>query len=50
MEGFGIYKYPNGNEYVGFYVRDKREGYGIFTELDKSGGTKIYTGSWFDGK
>ena len=46
MHGKGILKFPDGRQYNGDYVNDKKEGIGIFIWSD---GRK-YAGNWKDGK
>ena len=28
--GFGVYKWPDGRKYEGYYLDDKKHGYGIY--------------------
>ena len=42
MHGEGIFKWPDGREYVGSYSKDKKEGYGEFSW--ESG--RSYKGQW----
>ncbi len=46
MHGTGIFSWPDGKNYSGSYINDKKEGYGEFTWPDG----KIYRGNWKDGK
>jgi hypothetical protein len=46
MHGKGVFKWPDGKNYDGEYVDDKKEGYGEFTWSD---GRK-YRGQWKNGK
>lgn len=46
MHGDGTFTYKDGNQYVGHYWEDRKEGYG---ELYYSNGD-IYKGYWKDGK
>ena len=41
-DGEGIYTWPNGRKYEGYYVEDKQEGHGVLTEADGS----QYEGNW----
>jgi len=43
--GFGIYKWPNGNQYEGEFKNDFRDGYGKMTWRNG----EIYTGYWKKG-
>ena len=44
MNGKGKYTWPNGSEYVGEYVNDVKQGYGIY----KNEGI-VYEGNWVNG-
>ncbi len=46
MEGSGIFVWPDGRQYVGDYIDDKKEGNGTFYWPD---GRK-YEGQWANGK
>lgn len=46
MHGKGDFNWPDGKQYSGDYVEDKKEGYGIFKWSDG----KQYKGYWKDGK
>mmetsp|Transcript_4599 Transcript_4599/g.7800 ORF Transcript_4599/g.7800 Transcript_4599/m.7800 type:complete len:82 (+) Transcript_4599:543-788(+) len=46
MHGMGIYKYPDGVEYQGSYVDDKKQGYGFYFWTDG----RRYEGWWYKGK
>jgi hypothetical protein len=51
MSGFGVYQWPDGKRYEGFFSRDKRQGFGIFTTPDpNSNGLNTYSGAWMNGK
>jgi len=45
MWGKGEFIWPDGRKYVGEYVNDKKEGFGI---LELSNGRK-YEGNWYNG-
>jgi len=45
MHGDGVYKWPDGRVFKGFYQHDKKHGKGIFTWKD---GRK-YKGLWYEG-
>jgi MORN repeat len=34
MSGFGFYRFADGKTYIGYYLADRKHGYGIFTWLD----------------
>ena len=38
----GVFKWPDGREYIGEYVNDKKEGYGEF----RWAGGRSYRGYW----
>ena len=42
MKGFGIYTWPGGRKYIGFYLNDQKEGYGIYYWNDG----RIFKGWW----
>lgn len=46
MHGQGHYKWPDGRQYEGRYVDDKKDGYGIYNYPDG----RCYKGMWKDGK
>ena len=46
MNGKGIFKWPDGKIFEGYYKNDKKEGYGIFKWADG----RIYKGMWKKGK
>jgi hypothetical protein len=51
MSGFGVYQWADGKRYEGFYTRDKRQGFGIFTTPDpNSAAQNTYSGAWLNGK
>lgn len=41
-----MYSWADGRRYEGFFIRDKRQGYGIYMMPDHN----TYSGSWFQGK
>jgi len=47
MHGYGEFHWKDGRIYSGYYVQDKKEGFGIYYwEKDN----KAYVGFWKDGK
>lgn len=44
--GYGIYKWANGNEYRGYFVNDYKHGYGEMHYIDGN----ILKGNWELGK
>ncbi len=46
MNGYGIFKWPDGRKYQGDYKRDKKEGFGVFYWPDG----RIFKGHWSNGK
>lgn len=46
MEGFGVHLWPDGRQYQGQYLDDRKHGYGVYSWHD---GRK-YEGYWFKGK
>ena len=46
MNGYGIFKWPDGRKYEGDYKKDKKEGFGIYYWPDG----RIFRGNWFNGK
>ena len=46
MHGQGLYKWPDGRQYEGNYVDDKKDGYGVYTYPDG----RCYKGQWKNGK
>ena len=47
MHGVGIYSWPDGREYEGEYLNDKKEGYGRYVW---PGNQKVYEGQWKAGQ
>jgi len=47
MDGYGEFLWKDGNKYLGFYVADKKEGFGIFYWPSTS---RIFVGFWKNGK
>ena len=45
MDGYGVYKWPDGRKYEGQYIKDKKAGHGDYKWPD---GRK-YTGAWLNG-
>ena len=43
MEGYGEFLWKDGNKYCGYYVADKKEGFGVFYWPSSS---KIFVGFW----
>ena len=43
MHGYGEFKWSDGKKYIGYYINDKKEGFGILTEIsiDKTLKSKI---------
>jgi len=56
MHGEGIFTWPNGRKYIGEFVNDKKEGYGIhewyilFINWNKRPDGRKYKGFWRNGK
>lgn len=46
MSGFGIYTWPGGRKYVGFYANDEKQGYGMYYWNDG----RIFEGWWAHNK
>jgi hypothetical protein len=46
MHGYGIFIWPDGRKYEGYYSDDKKHGKGKFYYPDG----KTYDGDWADGK
>lgn len=46
MHGEGHYRWPDGRNYRGHYVDDKKEGYGVYSYPDG----RVYKGAWKAGK
>ena len=46
MDEFGLYTWPDGRMYEGFYKDDKKHGFGVYTWQDG----KRYAGWWSHGK
>lgn len=44
--GYGVMKYPSGNNYEGMWRNDLKHGNGVMTWRDVD---ELYTGSWFNG-
>ena len=44
--GFGVYNWPDGRRYEGFFTRDKRQGYGTLMTPNNY----TYSGGWLNGK
>lgn len=49
MHGYGEFYWPDGKKYFGYYVNDKKEGFGMFMWSDHPK-LKAYIGFWKDGK
>ena len=47
MNGYGEFTWQDGKKYFGFYVDDKKEGFGIFYWASSQ---KFFVGFWKDGK
>jgi len=47
MSGYGEFYWNEGKRYKGFYLNDKKEGFGVYYWHDK---TRIYIGFWKNGK
>ena len=57
MHGSGEFKWPDGRKYIGSYVNDKKQGYGVFEWRNFANLFKFiladgsrYTGNWENGK
>lgn len=46
MEGYGVYKWRNGNVYDGYWKQNKKDGQGKMTFLEEE---KVYEGQWKEG-
>ena len=46
MHGKGVYTWPDGRKYDGFYHRDKKHGFGIYSWADG----RRFEGHWVHGK
>ena len=46
MNGFGIYTWPGGRKYIGFYVNDQKQGYGMYNWND----SRRFEGWWYQNK
>lgn len=46
MNGFGIYMWPGGRKYIGFYVNDQKQGYGKYVWNDE----RVFEGWWHQNK
>ena len=47
MDGYGEFSWNDKSKYLGMYVKDKKEGFGIFYSANID---KIYAGYWKNGK
>jgi hypothetical protein len=47
MDGYGEFSWKDGNKYFGYYVSDKKEGFGVFYWPNAE---KIFVGFWKNGK
>lgn len=47
MHGYGEFSWTDGKKYAGYYVHDKKEGFGIYYW---SNPLKVYLGFWKNGK
>ena len=47
MDGFGEFEWKDGKKYIGFYLNDKKEGFGIYYWQSPN---KAYIGFWNNGK
>ena len=47
MNGYGEFLWQDGKRYRGFYINDKKEGFGIYYWPDP---VRIYIGFWKNGK
>lgn len=47
MNGYGEFYWSDGKKYAGYYVNDKKEGFGIYYWTNPA---KAYIGFWKDGK
>ena len=46
MQGHGIFTWPDGREFKGYYISDRKHGDGIFTWPDG----RVFEGTWMNGK
>jgi hypothetical protein len=47
MHGYGEFKWTNGRLYIGYFVNDRKEGFGIHYWQENN---RIYVGFWKGGK
>jgi hypothetical protein len=47
MDGYGEFSWKDGNRYYGYYVSDKKEGFGVFHWPNSE---KVFVGFWKNGK
>ena len=47
MHGYGEFKWADGKKYIGYYILDKKEGFGIYYWANP---LRIYMGFWKNGK
>jgi hypothetical protein len=47
MHGFGEFEWKDGKKYIGYYLNDKKEGFGIYYWQNPN---KAYIGFWKNGK
>jgi len=47
MHGYGEFKWKDGKKYVGLYVHDKKEGFGVYYWASPN---RVYVGFWKGGK
>jgi hypothetical protein len=47
MHGYGEFKWKDGKKYLGYYVNDKKEGFGIYYWASPN---RVYIGFWKGGK
>ena len=47
MHGYGEFSWKDGKKYAGYYVNDKKDGFGIYFW---SNPLRVYIGFWKDGK
>ena len=47
MHGYGEFKWADGKKYIGYYINDKKEGFGIYYWLYP---LRVYMGFWKNGK
>ena len=47
MHGYGEFRWADGKKYAGYYIHDKKEGFGIYYWANP---LRVYLGFWKNGK